>query len=356
MRVGLNLGYWGAGNDAENLALAVEADRLGYAVCWAAEAYGSDAVTVLAWVAAQTAADRPRVRGAADPGPHAGDDGDDRRHAGHPLGRPLPARARGERAAGLRGLARGPVRPAARAHPRVRRDRADGAAPRDGGVRGPALPAAAAGRAGQGAAADRPPGPARDADLPRRGRARRTWRSPARSPTAGWPSSSLRSTRRSAWTRSARRGPRPGEEPPGTRWPGSTSSPGSRSRSRTTSRPRPTRCAAMPRSTSAAWAAASRTSTTHWPGGWASTRPRNASRTSTSTAGRATPRRPCRWSSSTRPSLIGPIERVARAARAPTPRPASPPCRSRPPLAISRVGCACCGAVADALDAAGVSS
>jgi F420-dependent oxidoreductase-like protein len=54
MRLGLNLGYWGAGNDAENLALAVEADRLGYSVCWAAEAYGSDAVTVLAWVAAQT--------------------------------------------------------------------------------------------------------------------------------------------------------------------------------------------------------------------------------------------------------------------------------------------------------------
>ncbi len=54
MRVGLNLGYWGAGNDAENLALAREADRLGYAVCWAAEAYGSDAPTVLAWVAAQT--------------------------------------------------------------------------------------------------------------------------------------------------------------------------------------------------------------------------------------------------------------------------------------------------------------
>ena len=54
MRLGLNLGYWGAGNDADNLALAVEADRLGYAVAWAAEAYGSDAVTVLAWVAAQT--------------------------------------------------------------------------------------------------------------------------------------------------------------------------------------------------------------------------------------------------------------------------------------------------------------
>ena len=54
MRLGLNLGYWGAGNDAENLDLAREADRLGYSVVWAAEAYGSDAATVLAWVAAQT--------------------------------------------------------------------------------------------------------------------------------------------------------------------------------------------------------------------------------------------------------------------------------------------------------------
>jgi F420-dependent oxidoreductase-like protein len=54
MRLGLNLGYWGAGNDADNLALARAADELGYAVVWAAEAYGSDAPTVLAWVAAQT--------------------------------------------------------------------------------------------------------------------------------------------------------------------------------------------------------------------------------------------------------------------------------------------------------------
>ncbi len=54
MKLGLNLGYWGAGNDAENLELAREADRLGYSVVWAAEAYGSDAATVLSWVAAQT--------------------------------------------------------------------------------------------------------------------------------------------------------------------------------------------------------------------------------------------------------------------------------------------------------------
>ncbi len=54
MRLGVNLGYWGAGNDAENLDLAREADTLGYAVAWAAEAYGSDAATVLSWIAAQT--------------------------------------------------------------------------------------------------------------------------------------------------------------------------------------------------------------------------------------------------------------------------------------------------------------
>lgn len=54
MRLGVNLGYWGAGTDGDNLAVAREADRLGYDVCWAAEAYGSDAPTVLAWVAART--------------------------------------------------------------------------------------------------------------------------------------------------------------------------------------------------------------------------------------------------------------------------------------------------------------
>ena len=54
MKLGLNLGYWGGGNDAENLEVAKEADRLGFSVVWAAEAYGSDAATVLAWIGAQT--------------------------------------------------------------------------------------------------------------------------------------------------------------------------------------------------------------------------------------------------------------------------------------------------------------
>jgi F420-dependent oxidoreductase-like protein len=54
MRLGINLGYWGAGNDANNLKVAQEADRLGYSVAWAAEAYGSDVPTVLTWIAAHT--------------------------------------------------------------------------------------------------------------------------------------------------------------------------------------------------------------------------------------------------------------------------------------------------------------
>jgi len=54
MRLALNLGYWGAGQDAQALGLAQEAERAGFAVAWAAEAYGSDAATVLTWVAAHT--------------------------------------------------------------------------------------------------------------------------------------------------------------------------------------------------------------------------------------------------------------------------------------------------------------
>jgi F420-dependent oxidoreductase-like protein len=54
MRLGLNLGYWGGGVDHDTFVLAQEADRLGYSVVWAAEAYGSDAPSVLSWVAAKT--------------------------------------------------------------------------------------------------------------------------------------------------------------------------------------------------------------------------------------------------------------------------------------------------------------
>jgi F420-dependent oxidoreductase-like protein len=55
MRLGLNVGYWGMGIGREDqLAVVQEAERLGFDSVWAAEAYGSDAATVLAWLAAQT--------------------------------------------------------------------------------------------------------------------------------------------------------------------------------------------------------------------------------------------------------------------------------------------------------------
>jgi F420-dependent oxidoreductase-like protein len=54
MRLGLIGGYAGTGLGEDLLPLTLEAERLGYASVWVAEAYGSDSPTVLAWLAAQT--------------------------------------------------------------------------------------------------------------------------------------------------------------------------------------------------------------------------------------------------------------------------------------------------------------
>lgn len=53
MRLGIMLGYSGAKMDLP-MALIEEADRLGIYALWSAEAYGSDALTPLAWLAAKT--------------------------------------------------------------------------------------------------------------------------------------------------------------------------------------------------------------------------------------------------------------------------------------------------------------
>jgi F420-dependent oxidoreductase-like protein len=55
VKLGISLGYWGLGPaPSEQLALVQEAERLGYDSAWSAEAYGSDAATVLAWLAGAT--------------------------------------------------------------------------------------------------------------------------------------------------------------------------------------------------------------------------------------------------------------------------------------------------------------
>ena len=52
MKLGVHVGYWGLGLTAdEQMRIVQEAERLGYDSVWTAEAYGSDAATVLAWLA-----------------------------------------------------------------------------------------------------------------------------------------------------------------------------------------------------------------------------------------------------------------------------------------------------------------
>src|SRR6266705_1115387 len=54
MRLGIALGAPDGPAGARDLAvLAQEAERLGFATAWTAEAYGCDAATTLGWIAAQ---------------------------------------------------------------------------------------------------------------------------------------------------------------------------------------------------------------------------------------------------------------------------------------------------------------
>jgi F420-dependent oxidoreductase-like protein len=54
MKLGVMLGYWGSRPDPGTQDLVLDAERLGYDSVWTAEAYGSDALTPLAWYGART--------------------------------------------------------------------------------------------------------------------------------------------------------------------------------------------------------------------------------------------------------------------------------------------------------------
>jgi F420-dependent oxidoreductase-like protein len=54
LKLGLNIGYWAGGPPPNALQTIKEAERLGYDSLWAAEAYGSDVLTPLAWWGSQT--------------------------------------------------------------------------------------------------------------------------------------------------------------------------------------------------------------------------------------------------------------------------------------------------------------
>ena len=55
LKLGLNLGYWGIGPQGDEAVEIVQAaEKAGFDSVWAAESYGSDAVSVLAYLAAKT--------------------------------------------------------------------------------------------------------------------------------------------------------------------------------------------------------------------------------------------------------------------------------------------------------------
>jgi F420-dependent oxidoreductase-like protein len=54
LKLGLQLGYWGAQPPSDLIGIAQEAERLGFDSIWTAESWGSDAFTPLAWIGAQT--------------------------------------------------------------------------------------------------------------------------------------------------------------------------------------------------------------------------------------------------------------------------------------------------------------
>jgi F420-dependent oxidoreductase-like protein len=55
MKLGVHIGYWGLGlTRQDQIDVVQEAERLGYDSVWTAEAYGSDAATILGWIAGQT--------------------------------------------------------------------------------------------------------------------------------------------------------------------------------------------------------------------------------------------------------------------------------------------------------------
>ena len=54
MKLGLQLGYWGAQPPAGAQDLVLEAEQLGYDSVWTAESWGSDALTPLAWWGSRT--------------------------------------------------------------------------------------------------------------------------------------------------------------------------------------------------------------------------------------------------------------------------------------------------------------
>ena len=54
LKLGIQMGYWGAQPPKDIIGIAQEAESLGYDAIWSAESWGSDVFTPLAWIGAHT--------------------------------------------------------------------------------------------------------------------------------------------------------------------------------------------------------------------------------------------------------------------------------------------------------------
>src|SRR6201995_4376189 len=124
MKLGLQLGYWGAQPPDNHAELVAAAEDAGFDAVFTAEAWGSDAYTPLAWWGSATHRLRlgtfvlhlsPRTP------PAGGRGGRAPRHPPRPLRRPAHRGARRLRSEGGGGLVRQGVPEAAGPHPRIRR-------------------------------------------------------------------------------------------------------------------------------------------------------------------------------------------------------------------------------------------
>ena len=143
MKLGLQLGYWGAQPPENAPELVAAAEEAGFDAVFTAEAWGSDAYTPLAWWGSATSRVRlgtSVVQLSARTPTACGDGGAD---AGSPVRRQAHSGAGSLGAAGRRGLVRAALSQTAGPHPGVHRHRAAGAGPRGAGdQRRAALPAA----------------------------------------------------------------------------------------------------------------------------------------------------------------------------------------------------------------------
>ena len=121
MKFGMQVGYSGAGID-DSVETAKLADELGFHSIWTAEAYGSDAITPLVWMGAHTKNVKLATGIMQMPARSPAMTAMTAATLDALVRRTVHLRHRAVRPPGRGGLARRPLREAAREDPRVRRD------------------------------------------------------------------------------------------------------------------------------------------------------------------------------------------------------------------------------------------